>query len=125
MTWEVDQPKSARDVDIATGGKPGTTESIRTPFRGGRSPSSPSTVVSRGGSFGGGESVPPDSSNSSSSSSSSSRSSSCNNNSSPDVDDGAGATGERAVGSGYAELPAELPQGEANRPKSWVRHGER
>ena len=106
VTWEVDQPKSARDVDIATGGKPGTTESIRTPFRGGRSPSSPSTVVSRGGSFGGGESVPPD------------RSSSCNNNSSPDVDDGAGATGERAVGSGYAELPAELPKDEANRLKS-------
>ena len=96
VTWEVDQPKSARDVDIATGGKPGTTDSIRTPFRGGRSPSSPSTVVSRGGSFGGGESVSPDSSNSSSSSSSSSRSSGCNNNSSPDVDDGAGATGERA-----------------------------
>ena len=68
VTWEVDQPKSARDVDIATGGKPGTTESIKTPFRRGRSPSSPSTVVSRGDSFGGGESVPPDSSNSSSSS---------------------------------------------------------
>ena len=71
------------------------------------------------------EKVFPPTSNSSSSSSSSRRSSSNNNNSSPDVDDGAGATGERAVGSGYAELPAELPQGEANRPKSWVRHGER
>ena len=118
VTWEVDQPKSARDVDIATGGKLGTTESIRTPFRGGRSPSSPSTVVSRGGSFGGGESSPPDSSNSSSSSSSSSRSSSSNNNSSSDVDDGAGATSERAVASGYAELPAELPKDEANRLKS-------
>ena len=122
VTWEVDQPKSARDVDIATGGKPGTTESIRTPFRGGRSPSSPSTVVSRGGSFGGGESVPPDSSNSSSSSSSS-RSSSSNNNSSTDVDGGARATSERAVGSDYAELHAELPKGEANRLKSWARHG--
>ena len=89
-----------------------TTKPTGTPFRGGRSPSSSSTVVSRGGSFGGGESVPPD------------RSSSCNNNSSPDVDDGAGATGERAVGSGYAELRAELPKGETNRLKSWARHGE-
>ena len=123
VIWE-DETGAARDVDVAAGREPETTKPTGTPFRGGRSPSSPSTVVSRGGSFGGGESVPPDSSNSSSSSSSSSRSSSCNNNSSPDVDDGAGATGERAVGSGYAELPAELPKGEANRLKSWARHGE-
>ena len=47
-----------------------------------------------------------------------------NNNSSPDVDDGAGATGERAVGIGYVELPAELPKGEANWLESWARHGE-
>lgn len=43
MKWEVDPPKSARDVDVATGENPGrTTESIGTPFHGGSGPPSPS-----------------------------------------------------------------------------------
>ena len=74
VTMESDLPKVARDGDVAAGANPGTTASIGTPSLGGGGPSSPSTVVSRNGSFGGVESIPPDSNISSSSSSSSTRS---------------------------------------------------
>ena len=131
---------SCQGVDVAAGREPETTKPTGTPFRGGRSPSSPSTVVSRGGSFGGRESIPPISStNSSRSSGSSSRRSSgsgssrrnrdgigssdgSDGGSSPPVD-GAGATGESTL-DGYAVLPPELSQGEAGRLKSWGRHGD-
>ena len=132
VIWE-DETGAARDVDVAAGREPETTKPTGTPL-------SPSTVVSRGGSFGGGESIPPSSSTkrSRSSGSSSSRSSgsgssrrsrdgigSCDGSdggSSPIVD-GAGATGESTV-DGYAVLPPELPKGEAGRLKSWGRHGD-
>ena len=57
VTWEVDSPEAARDVGVAAdaaGGKPETAEPPGGSLREGTSPSSPSTVVSRGGSFRGG-----------------------------------------------------------------------
>ena len=54
VTWEVDSPEAARDVGVAAGaagGKPETAESTGGSLREGTSTSSPSTVVSREGSF--------------------------------------------------------------------------
>ena len=59
VTWESDTPDAAEGTDDAISDKPVASEG-----------SSPSTVISRPGSFGGGESISPsDSSNSSRSSS--------------------------------------------------------
>ena len=61
VTLEVDSPEAARDVGVATdaaGGKLETAEPTGGPFREGTSPSSPSTVVPRGGYFRGGEYPP-------------------------------------------------------------------
>ena len=89
---------------------------------------SPSTVVSRGGSFRGGESIPPASSSSSNSSNSSNSNGGNNSTSSPVIEDGDGDTGDgdtiENTASGHAKLPAELPKGEANRLKSWGWCGE-
>lgn len=107
VTREVDPPVAVKDPGVATdaaGGKPETAEPIGGSLRDGRSPSSPSTEVSRGGSI---------------------VASSSSSSSSPAVEDGAGgAGGESSVGSGYAELPAELPKAEANRLQSWAWHGD-
>ena len=86
MTWESDTPNAAEGTDDAISDKPVASEG-----------SSPSTVISRPGSFGGGESISP--SNSSNSSSSSSSNS---------IDS------ERAVNSNAAQLPKELPKGQSN-----------
>ena len=118
VTWEVDSP--ARDVGVAAdaaGGKPETAEPTGDSLREGTSPSSPSTVVSRGGSFRGGESIPPASSSSSNSNSGN------NSTSSLVLEDGDGDTGGgdtvKNTASVCVKLPAELPKGEANRLKSW------
>ena len=123
MAWEVNSPEAARDVGVAAdaaGGKPETAEPTGGSLREGTSTSSPSTVVSRGGSFRGEESIP---SASSSSSSSSNSNSGNNSTSSPVIEDGDGDTVENTA-SGYAKLPAELPKGEANPLKSWGWRGE-
>ena len=96
VTWEVDLPEAARDVGVAvdaTSGKPETAEPTGGSLREGTSTSSPSMVVSRGGSFRGGESIPPPTSSSSSSSSSNSNSGN-NSTSSPVIEDGDGDTGD-------------------------------
>ena len=95
VTWEVDSP--ARDVGVAAdaaGGKPETAEPTGGSLREGTSPSSPSTVVSHGGSFRGEESIPPAAGSSSSSSNSNSNSGN-NSTSSPVIEDGDGDAGER------------------------------
>ena len=136
VTWEVDSPEAARDVGVAAdaaGGKPETAEPTGGSLREGTSPSSPSAVVSRGGSFRGGESIPPTSSSSSSSSSSNSNSNSNSNSgnnstSSPVIEDSDGDTGNgdtvESTASDYAKLPTEIPKGEANWMKSWGWRGE-
>ena len=96
VTWESNTPDTAEGTDDAISDKPVASEC-----------SSPSTVISRPGSFGDGESISP--SNSSNSSSSS------NNNS---IDS------ERAVNSNVAQLPEELPKGEKNRLESWPFRGQ-
>ena len=96
VTWESDTPDAAGGTDDAISDKPVANEG-----------SSPSTVISRPGSFGGGESISP--SNSSNSSSSSSSSS---------IDS------ERAVNSNVAQLPDKLPKGEKNRLESWPFRGQ-
>eukprot|EP00903_Cladosiphon_okamuranus_P006200 g6097.t1 len=136
VIWE-DENEAARDVDATTGREPQPIKSTGLPFRGGRSHSTPSTVVSRGGSFGGGESTPPSDSGSSNVSGSGSDSGSSKSRSrrdgigssdgggggsSPTVD-GDGVTGESTV-DGYAVLPPELSKAEAGRLKSWGRHGD-
>eukprot|EP00903_Cladosiphon_okamuranus_P012963 g12101.t1 len=104
---------------------------------GGRSHSTPSTVVSRGGSFGGGESTPSGDSGSSNVSGSGRGSGSSKSRSRRDgigssdgggggsspTADGDGVTGESTV-DGYAVLPPELSKAEAGRLKSWGRHGD-
>ena len=82
VTWESDILDAAEGTDDAISDKPVASEG-----------SSPSTVISRPGSFGGGESISP--SNSSNSSSNS-------------IDS------ERAVNSNVAQLPEKLPKGEKN-----------
>lgn len=134
VIWE-DENEAARDVDVTTGREPQPIKPTGLPFRGGRSPSTPSTVVSRGGSFEGGESTPPSDSGSrnvsgSGSDSSKSRrrrdgigsSDSGGGGSSPTANRD-GVTGESIV-DGYAVLPPELPKAEAGRLKSWGRHGD-
>ena len=88
VKWESDTRDAAEGTDDAISDKPVASEG-----------SSPSTVISRPGSFGGGESISP--SNSSNSSSSNS------------IDS------ERAVNSNVAQLPKKLPKGEKNRLESW------
>ena len=120
VTWEVDSPEAARDVGVAAGaagGKPETAESTGGSLREGTSTSSPSTVVSREGSFRCGESIPP------ASSSSSSSNSGHNSTSSPVLEDGDGDTVEKTA-RGYAKPPAERPKGDANRLKSLGWRGE-
>ena len=95
VTWESDTPDAAEGTDDAISDKPVTSEG-----------SSPSTVISRPGSFEGGESISP--SNSSNSSSSSSNS----------IDS------ERAVNINVAQLSEELPKGEKNRLESWPFRGQ-
>ena len=95
VTWESDMLDAAEGTDDAISDKPVASEGP-----------SPSTAISRPGSFGGGESISP--SNSSSSSSSSSNS----------VDS------ERAVNSNVVQLPEELPKGEKNRLESWPFRGQ-
>ena len=96
VTWESDTPDAAEGTDDTKIDKPVASEG-----------SSPSTVISRPGSFGGGESISiPNSSNSSSSSSSNSINS------------------ERAVNSNVAQLPEKLPKGEKNRLESWPFRGQ-
>ena len=128
MWKEVEPPETAGDVDAAAGGEPGTTELTGTSFRGSGNPPSPSTAISRGGSFGGGASITPNSSSSSSNNNNSRGSSSIgnssSNNSSPEIEDGTGATNESPIGNGYAELRAELPTTEANRLQSWAWRGD-
>ena len=97
VTWESDTPDAAEGTDDAISDKPVASEG-----------SSPSTVVSRPGSFGGGESISPSNSSNSSSSSSS-------NNS---------IGSERAVNSNVAQLPEKLPKGEKNRLESWPFRGQ-
>ena len=87
VTWESAKPDAAEGTDDEISDKPVAGEG-----------SSPSTVISRPGSFGGGESISP---------SNSSNSSSSNN-----IDS------ERAVSSNIAQLPEELPKGEKNRLES-------
>ena len=97
VTWEYDTPDAAEGTDDAISDKPVASEGL-----------SPSTVISRPGSFGGGESISP--SNSSNSSSSSS-----NNNS---IDS------ERAVNGNIAQLLEKLPKGGKNRIESWPFRGQ-
>ena len=97
VTWESDTPDAAEGTDDAISDKPVASEG-----------SSPSTVISRPGSFGGGKSISP--SNNSNSSSS--------ENSSNIIDS------KRAVNSNVAQLPEELPKGEKNRLKSWPFRGQ-
>ena len=96
VTWESAKPDPAEGTDDAISDKPVASEG-----------SSPSTVISRPGSFGGRESISP--SNSSNSSSSSSSNS---------IDS------ERAVNSNVAQLPEKLPKGEKNRLESWPFRGQ-
>ena len=121
VTWEVDQPKSARDVDIATGGNPGTTEPIGTPFRGGRSPSSlprECLVEVRSGV----EKVfPPTAATAAVAAAAAAAAAAATTTAVPMS---MTAPGLPARGSWEAELPVELPKGEANPLKSWARHGE-
>ncbi|CAN0185814.1 unnamed protein product, partial [Ascophyllum nodosum] len=91
VTWESDTPDAAEGTDDAISDKP---------IAGGEG-SSPSTVISRPGSFGGGESISPSNRSNSSSSSRNSTDS------------------ERAVNSNVAQLPDKLPKGEKNRLESW------
>ena len=98
VTWESDTPDAAEGIDDAISDKPVASEG-----------SSPSTVISRPGSFGGGESISP----SNSSNSSSRRSSNSNS-----IDR------ERAVNSNVAQLPEKLPKGEKNRLESWPLRGQ-
>ena len=95
VTWKSDTPDAAEGTDDAISDKPVASEG-----------SSPSTVISRPGSFGVGESTSP--SNSSNSSSSSSNS----------IDS------ERAGNSNVAQLREELPKGEKNRLESWPFRGQ-
>ena len=95
VTWESDTPDAAEGTDDAISDKPVASEG-----------SSPSTVISRPGSFGGGESISP--SNSSNSSSSSSNS----------IDS------EMAGNSNVAQRPEKLPKGEKNRLESWPFRGQ-
>ena len=97
VTWESDTPDVAEGTDDAISDKPVVSKG-----------SSPSTVISRPGSFGGEESISPSSSSNSSSSSSSSSS----------IDS------ERAVNSNVAQLPEKLPKGEKNRLESWPFRGQ-
>ena len=94
VTWESDTPDAAEGTDDAISDKPVASEG-----------SSPSTVISRPGSFGGGESISPSNSSNSSSSSNS-------------IDS------ERAVNSNVAQLPEELPKGEKNLLESWPFRGQ-
>ena len=96
VTWESDTPDAAEGTDDAISDKPVASEG-----------SSPSTVISRPGTFVGGESISP--SNSSNSSSS---------NSSKSIGR------QRAVNSNVAQLPEELPKGEKNRLESWPFRGQ-
>ena len=96
VTWDSDTPDAAEGTDDAISDKPVASEG-----------SSPSTVISRPGSFGGGESTSP--SNSSNRSSSSSSSS---------IDS------ERAVHSNVAQLREKSPKGEKNRLEGWPFHGQ-
>ena len=97
VTWESDTPDAAEGTDDAISVKPVASEG-----------SSPSTVISRPGSFGGGESISP-----------SNNSNSSNSESSSNIIDS-----ERAVNSNVAQLPEELPNGEKNRLKSWPFRGQ-
>ena len=90
VTWESDTPDAAEGTDDTISDKPVASEG-----------SSPSTVISRPGSFGGGESISLSNSSNSSSSSSS------------NIIDS-----ERAVNSNTSQLPEELPKGEKNRLES-------
>ena len=96
VTWVSDTPDAAEGTDDAIGDKPVASEG-----------SSPSTVISRPGSFVVGESTSP---------SNSSNSSSSSNNNSIDI--------ERAVNSNVAQLPEKLPKGEKNRLESWPFRGQ-
>ena len=97
VTWESDTPDAAEGTDDAINNKPVASEV-----------SSPSTVISRPGSFGGGESILPSNSSNSSSSSSS-------------IDS---IDSERALNINVAQLPEKLPKGEKNRHKSWPFRGQ-
>ena len=99
VTWESDTPDAAERTDDGISDKYVASEG-----------SSPSTVISRPGSFGGGESISPSNSSNSSSSSSSSSSNSMHS--------------ERAVNSNVAQLPKKLPKGEKNRLESWPFRGQ-
>ena len=92
-----DTPDAAEGTGDAISDKPIASEG-----------SSPSTAISRPGSFGGGESISPSNSNNSSSSSSNSNS----------IDS------KGAVNSNVAQLLEELPKGEKNRLKSWPFRGQ-
>ena len=96
VTWESDTPDAAEGTDDAISDKPVASAG-----------SSPSTVISRPGSFGGGESISP--SNSSNSSSSSSN----------NIIDS-----ERTVNRNVAQLLEKLPKGEKNRLESWPFRGQ-
>ena len=127
MTWEVNLTEVARDVDVAAdaaGGKPEMVELTGGSLPEGINTSSPSTAVSRGGSFRGGESILPANSSRSSSNSNSSN----NSTSSPIIEDDDGDTSHgdtvENAARGYAKRSAELPKGEANRLKSWGWRGE-
>ena len=94
MTWEVNLTEVARDVDVAADaadGKPETSEPTGGSLREESSTSSPSTLVSRGGSFRGRESIP---AARSSNSSNSNRNSGNNSSSNPVIEDGDGDTVE-------------------------------
>ena len=140
VEWE-DETHDAKDVNVAAGRAPETTEPTGTPFQG----TTPSAAVSHGGSFGDDGGTTPSSSNQrrsrsrrggSSSSSSSSSSNTNTNNSSRgsghgdggSADGGGGGTAGDSAGdinlAGYAPLPPELPKGEAGRLQSWGRHGD-
>ena len=97
VTWESDTPDAAEGTDDAISDKPVASEG-----------SSPSTVISRSGSFGGGESISP-----------SNNSNSSNSENSSNIIDS-----ERAVNSNVAQLPEELPKGEKNRLNSWPFRGQ-
>ena len=97
MTWESDTPDAAEGTDDAISDKPVASEG-----------SSPSTVISRPGSFGGGESISP-----------SNNSNSSNSENSSNI-----IYNERAVNSNVVQLPEELPKGEKNRLKSWPFRGQ-
>ena len=92
VTWECDKPDAAEGTDDTICDRPVASEG-----------SSPSTVISRPGSFGGGESISP---------------SNNSNSSSNSIDS------ERAVNSNVAQLPEKLPKGEKNRLESWPFRGQ-